>query len=91
VTHNERPYMYKMNRKKREVVKREGLDNDEEEVEDISAMGNIEDIFHSTFENKTIGHRFWIEEGSPFQILISVEPTTPCVTKTNDEEKLVNQ
>jgi hypothetical protein len=39
-----RPYQYKMNSKKREVAEREGLDNDEEEVEDLHAIGNIEDI-----------------------------------------------
>jgi predicted metal-dependent phosphoesterase TrpH len=37
VTHNARPYQYKINRKKREVAEREGLDKDEEEVEDLHA------------------------------------------------------
>jgi hypothetical protein len=32
---NKRPYQYKINRKKRAVAKREGLANDEEEVEDL--------------------------------------------------------
>jgi hypothetical protein len=42
VTHNGRPYQYKINSKKREVAKREGLDSDEEEVEDLHATGKIE-------------------------------------------------
>jgi hypothetical protein len=37
-----------MNNKKREVAEREGLDNDEEEVEDLHhATGKIEDILHA--------------------------------------------
>jgi hypothetical protein len=32
---NERPYQYNINWKKREVAEREGLESDEEEVEDI--------------------------------------------------------
>jgi hypothetical protein len=32
-----RPYQYRMNNKKREVVEQEGLDIDEEEVEDLCA------------------------------------------------------
>jgi hypothetical protein len=57
-----------MNRKKREVVEREGLDNDEEEVEDICATWNIEDILHATYERKNRGHGSTEKEGSPFQI-----------------------
>jgi hypothetical protein len=34
-----RPYQYKLNRKKRAVAKREGLESDEEEVEDLSCYG----------------------------------------------------
>ena len=37
-TCSRRPYQYKINRKKREVSEREGLESDEEEVEDIHAM-----------------------------------------------------
>ena len=40
-------------------------------------------------ERKTKGQVSDIEEG--FQIRISVEPTTPCATKTYEEEKMVNQ
>jgi hypothetical protein len=76
------PYQYKMNSKKRVVADREGLDNDEEEVEDLHATENIEDIFHATYERKNRGHGSDDKEGSPFQILIILESTTPCVTTT---------
>jgi hypothetical protein len=65
------------------------LDSDEEEVEDLCAMGKIEEILHATYERKTRGQGSDAEEGSPFQIRISVEPTTPCVTKTSEEKELV--
>jgi hypothetical protein len=39
VTHSGRPYQYKINSKKREVAEREGLDSDEEEVEDLPCDG----------------------------------------------------
>jgi hypothetical protein len=90
VMHSRQPYQYKMNSKKRVVAKREGLDSDEEEVEDLHTTGHIEDILHATYERKTRGHGSDVEEGSPFQIQISVEPTTPCVTKTTEEEKVFN-
>jgi hypothetical protein len=53
-------------------------------------MGKIEDILHTTYERKTKGHGSDIEEFSPFQILISVEPITPCATMTIIEEYHVN-
>jgi hypothetical protein len=62
------------------------LDNDEEEVKDLYAMGHIEEILHTTYERKTRGQGSDVEEGSQFQIIISVEPTTPCVTKTFEEK-----
>jgi hypothetical protein len=33
------PYQYKMNNKKRAIADREGLESDEEEVEDLSGCG----------------------------------------------------
>jgi hypothetical protein len=36
------PYQYKMNNKKRDIVERDGLASDEEEVEDLQALENIE-------------------------------------------------
>jgi hypothetical protein len=68
VMHIGRPYRYKMNSKKRAVAEREALDSDEEEVEDLCAMGKIEDILHATYEKKSIGHGSNVEEGPPFQI-----------------------
>jgi hypothetical protein len=67
------------------------LDNDEEEVEDLRVIEKIEEILRDTYERKTRVQGSGEKEGSPFHILISVEPTTPCVTKTSKEEKLVNQ
>jgi hypothetical protein len=80
-----------MNSKKREVVVREGLDNDEKEVEDLHVMWNIEEFMCATYERKTRGQGSGAKEGSPFQIRISVESTTPYETKTSEEEILVNQ
>jgi hypothetical protein len=91
VTPNKQPYQYKMNRNKRKVAKQEGLENDEEEVEDLCATRQIEDILCATYDRKTRGHGSSVEEGSPFHIQISVEPRTPCVTKKSEEEKIVNQ
>jgi hypothetical protein len=88
---NRRPYQYSMNNKKRDVAEWENLDNDEEYVQDLRAMGNIEDILRATYERKTKGHGSNAEEGSPFQIWISVEPTTPCATKTSKEVETFNQ
>jgi hypothetical protein len=86
-----RTYKYRINSKKREVSKQEGLDSDEEEVEDLCAMGKIEEIMHATYERKNRGQGCDIKEGSPFQIRISVEPTTPCATKTSEEEPVSQQ
>ena len=83
---SKRPYQYKINKKKRSVVEQEGLDRDDEEVEDICATRWIEEILHTTYERKTKGQGSDVEEDSPFQIQISVEPTTPCATKKNEEE-----
>ena len=38
------PYQYKVNTKKRVIAEREGLTSDEEEVEDIQAVEQIEEI-----------------------------------------------
>jgi hypothetical protein len=52
-TRNGTPYQYKMNKKKRAIADREGLANDEEEVEDIWVLVHIEEILHATYERKT--------------------------------------
>jgi hypothetical protein len=44
-----RPYQYKMNSNKREVVEREVLDSDEEEVENLRVTWKIEDILCGTY------------------------------------------
>jgi hypothetical protein len=80
MTHSERPYQYNINRKKRALAVWEGLESDEEEVKDIHATGNIEEIMRTTYDIKTIVRGSNIEEGSPFQIRISVEPITACAT-----------
>jgi hypothetical protein len=74
---NKIPYQYNINRKKRVVAKREGLESDEEEVEDLHATENIEEILHATYDKKTRGQGSNAEEGTPFQIRISVEPMIP--------------
>jgi hypothetical protein len=43
-THSGVPYQYNMNTKKRAIAMREGLASDEEEVEDLRAMEQIEEI-----------------------------------------------
>jgi hypothetical protein len=91
VTCNRRPYQYKINSKKRVIVEREDLDIDEEDVEDLCATRHIEEILHAIYEKKTRDQGSGAEERSPFHIQISVEPTTPSVTKTFEEEKMVNQ
>jgi hypothetical protein len=55
------PYKYKVNTKKRVVAEREGLASDEEEVEDLRAMEQIEEILRETYERKTRGPREGIE------------------------------
>jgi hypothetical protein len=44
MTRSGRPYQYKLNRKKRAVAEREGLESDEEEVEDLHVVEHIEEI-----------------------------------------------
>ena len=45
------PYQYKVNTKKRVVAVREGLASDEEEVEDLWAMEQIQEILCATYES----------------------------------------
>ena len=51
------PYFYKVNNKKRAIGVREGLESDEEEVEDLRAVEQIEEILRATYEKKTRGPR----------------------------------
>jgi hypothetical protein len=50
-------YQYKVNTKKRVIAARGGLESDEEEVEDLQAVEQIEEILHTTYERKTRGPR----------------------------------
>ena len=71
-----------MNTKKRVVAAREGLESDEEEVEDIGAMEKIEEILCATYERKTRGPRIGGEGSHPIHINVSVELINPCATNT---------
>ena len=71
-----------MNTKKRVVAEREGLASDEEEVEDLQATEQIEEILCATYERKTRGTRMGREGNNPIHINVSVEPINPCVTNT---------
>jgi hypothetical protein len=76
------PYQYKVNTKKRVVATREGLESDEEEVEDLQAVEQIEEILCTTYERKMRGPRAGIEGNNPIHINVSVEPINPCATNT---------
>jgi hypothetical protein len=74
------PYQYKVNTKKRVVATREGLASDEEEVEDLRAVDQIEEILRATYERKMRGPRTGREDNNPIHINVSVEPINPCAT-----------
>jgi hypothetical protein len=71
-----------MNTKKRVVAAREGLASDEEQVEDLQAMEQIEEILCATYKRKTRVTRERIEGNTPIHISVSVEPINPCATNT---------
>jgi bifunctional DNase/RNase len=87
-TRSGRPYQYELNRNKKEVVKREGLESDEEEVEDIHVRKHIEETLHATYEINTRGAGYNEKEGTPIQIRINVEPTTPCMINKSTKKEL---
>ena len=76
------PYQYKVNTKKRVIPMREGLENNEEEVDDLWSVEQIEEILSATYERKTRGPRTGGEDSNPFLINVSVEPINPCETNT---------
>jgi hypothetical protein len=76
------PYQYKVNTKKRVVAAREGLESDEEEVEDLQAVEKFEEILCATYERKMRGPREGIKGNNPIHINVSVEPINPCTTNT---------
>ena len=71
-----------VNTKKRDVVERKILESDEEEVEDLRAVKQIEEILCATYERNMRGPREGIEGSTPIHISVSVEPINPCVTNT---------
>jgi len=71
-----------VNTKKRVVAMREGLANDEDEVEYVRAMEQIEEILCATYERKTRGPREGIEGRNSIHINVIVEPINSCVTNT---------
>jgi hypothetical protein len=68
--------------KKRVVFMRESLVRDEEEVEDLRAVEQIEEILCATYERKTRGPRTEGEDSHPLHVNVCVEPISPCVTNT---------
>ena len=91
--HSGVPYQYKVNTKKRAIFAREGLANDEEEVEDLRVVEQIQEILHATYERKTRGPRTGEEGIHPIHINVSVEPINPCATNIHQGEhhRLDNQ
>jgi hypothetical protein len=85
------PYQYKVNIKKRGIAMREGLDSDEEEVEDLRAMDQIEEILRATYDRKMRGKREIIKGNNPIHINFSVEPINPCATNTPKRTPLFRQ
>jgi hypothetical protein len=76
------PYQYKMNNKKRAIAAREGLASDEEEVEDLWAVDQIEEILRATYERNIGSRRAGTKGNIPIHVNFSVEPITPCTTST---------
>jgi hypothetical protein len=89
--HSGVPYQYKVNTKKRIVAAREGLEIDEEEVEDLCVVENIEEILNTTYERKMRGPRVGREGNNSIHINFSVEPTNPCVDNTPKRTPLFRQ
>jgi hypothetical protein len=81
-THSGLPYQYKLNNKKRVLVTREGMESDEEELDELRAVEHIEEIMHATYERNMRGPREGIEGNTPIHISVSVEPISPCATNT---------
>jgi hypothetical protein len=79
------PYQYKMNYKKRVIAKREGLANDEEEVEGLRVVEEIEEILCAMYERKMRGPRAGIEGRTLIHVSVNVEPINPCVTNTPEK------
>jgi hypothetical protein len=85
------PYQYKMNNKKRAITNGEGLESDEEEVEDVQAMRRLRNYYMKHMKGKNGGPRSWIEGITPIHITISMEPTNPCETSTPERTPTFRQ
>jgi len=59
-----------MNNKKRTIATREGLASDEEDVEDLRAVEQIEEILCMKYESKTRGPRERIEGITPIHVSV---------------------
>jgi hypothetical protein len=76
------PYQYKVNTKKRAIATREGLASDEEEVEDLRAVEQIEEILRKHMRGRREVQEWEPEGNNPIHINVSVEPINPCATNT---------
>jgi hypothetical protein len=85
------PYQYKVNTKKRAVAMREGLESDEEDVDDLQDVEYIEEILCTTYERKMRGTRAEVEGNTLIHISVSVEPINPCATNTPRKTPLFRQ
>jgi hypothetical protein len=54
-------------------------------------MDKIDEILRETYEIKKGGPRSVIEGRTPIQIIVSVEPTTPCATNTPKRTPMFRQ
>ena len=81
-THSGVPYQFKVDTEKRVVVAREGLESDEEVVEDLQDVEKIEEILCATYERKKRCPRMGREGINTIHINVSVEPINPCATNT---------
>jgi hypothetical protein len=80
--HSGVPYHYDMTNKKRSIAAREGLESDEEDIEDLRVLEQIEEILCMTYERNKRGPREEIKGKTPIHISVSVEPINPCATHT---------
>jgi hypothetical protein len=81
-THSGVPYQYNMNTKKRAIPTTEGLESDEDEVDDLWVVEKIEEILCVTYERKMRCTREGTKGNTHVHISVSGEPINPCATNT---------